>query len=91
MKKFFFIFTEESHNWAIITRDPDKPSYLIDTNEYLIIKNNKIIITDPGGIEIFPSVVSTISTELNPMNIDYIFKHNNHILHVNSRINLNND
>ncbi|MBP9888454.1 MAG: MBL fold metallo-hydrolase [Leptospiraceae bacterium] len=73
MKKIYSLYTEESHTWAMITRDPDKPHYLIDTNEYLIIKNDQMIITDPGGIEIFPAVVSTLSTEYNPQNIQYIF------------------
>lgn len=73
MKKVFAIHTEEDHVWLMITRDPDKPDYLIDTNEYLIIKNNKAIITDPGGIEIFPAVVSSLSNEINPKNIEFIF------------------
>ncbi len=73
MKKFHYIYSEGDHKWGIIARDPDKPSYLIDTNEYVINKNEKLILTDPGGIEIFPSVLSSLSTEANPTNIEYIF------------------
>ncbi|MCB1191117.1 MAG: MBL fold metallo-hydrolase [Leptospiraceae bacterium] len=73
MKKFEYIFTEGDHKWAVVSRDPDKANHIIDTNEYLILDNNEIIITDPGGVEIFPSVFSSISREINPKNIKYIF------------------
>jgi len=73
LKKFQYIYSEGDHKWGIISRDPEKPSYLIDTNEYVICKGNKLIITDPGGIEIFPSVITSISTEQNPIDIEYIF------------------
>ena len=73
MKKFQYIYSEGDHKWGIIARDPEKPNYLIDTNEYVIVKNEKLILTDPGGIEIFPSVLSSLSTEANPVNIEYIF------------------
>lgn len=73
MKKFEYIYTQGNHKWAIISRDPERASHLIDTNEFLILDNNEAIITDPGGIEIFPSVFSSISREINPKNIKYIF------------------
>ena len=57
MKKTEVIFESESHKWIMITRDPSKLSYVIDTNEYLIInKEQKGFLIDPGGLEIFPVV-----------------------------------
>ena len=73
MKKFQYIYTEGNHKWGIISRDPNKPGHLIDTNEYVICNGNKLIMTDPGGIEIFPSVITSLSTEQNPVEIEYIF------------------
>lgn len=73
MKKFEYIFTDRNHKWAIISRDPEKAHHVIDTNEFLILDGEDAIITDPGGIEIFPSVFSSISREINPKNIKYIF------------------
>ena len=73
MKKFEYIFQNGAHKWAVIARDPDKPNYLIDTNEYLVINGDKAILTDPGGSEIFPEVFSTISAYYNPLNIESIF------------------
>ena len=44
-----------------LARDPDKPGYLIDTNEYLATDGGQGLLTDPGGMEIFPAVFSAIS------------------------------
>lgn len=59
--------------WAVIARDPDKANYLIDTNEYLVIDGQEAMLTDPGGMEIFPEVFSAISEAYNPLNINSIF------------------
>lgn len=73
MKKFQYIYTEGSHKWAIITQDPERADYLIDTNEYVLEKDENFLLTDPGGIEIFPAVFSSLSAELTPNNLRYIF------------------
>jgi flavorubredoxin len=74
MKKNEVIYESESHKWIMITRDPNKLSYVIDTNEYLIVNNeNKGIILDPGGLEIFPVVFSSISRDFSPDDITQIF------------------
>jgi flavorubredoxin len=73
MKIIKYIYTNGDHKWAVIAKDPEKASYLIDTNEYVIIKSDKMILLDPGGMEVFPSVLSALSTELDPRNIQYIF------------------
>ena len=74
MKKIETIYESNSHKWAIITRDPSRESYVIDTNEYLIInQDNNGILLDPGGLEIFPMVFSSISKEFRPENITHIF------------------
>ncbi|MBR7800701.1 MBL fold metallo-hydrolase [Undibacterium fentianense] len=73
MKKYQTIFEQGDHQWAVITRDPEKPDYLIDTNEYLVIQGDKAILTDPGGMEIFPEVFSAINTEFDARNILALF------------------
>ena len=40
---------------------PDKPGFIIDTNEYLIASGDIICYCDPGGMEVFPAVFSAIS------------------------------
>lgn len=73
MKKAQTIFQNGEHVWRVIARDPEKPDFLIDTNEYLISYNGKSLLTDPGGMEIFPSVFSAISSVTNPENIEALF------------------
>lgn len=73
MKKLNFIYQSGNHIWAVIARDPEKADYLIDTNEYLVISGDEAVLTDPGGMEIFPAVFSAISEAYNPLNIKSIF------------------
>ncbi len=74
MKKFAYIYESGEHKWAMTARDPDKPGYLIDTNEYLVCNGeDDTLLTDPGGMEIFPAVFSSISTGINPDSIKQIF------------------
>lgn len=73
MKKVSYIYEDGDHKWAVVARDPEKPDCLIDTNEYLVINGEEAILTDPGGMEIFPAVFSAISAEANPESIKWIF------------------
>ena len=50
MKKITTIYEDGEHKWYIVARDPEKPDYLIDTNEYLITSSEGALLTDPGGI-----------------------------------------
>lgn len=73
MKKVQNIFKDGDHKWDVVARDPDKPKYIIDTNEYLISKDNEALITDPGGMEIFPAVFSAVTEATDASNIKNIF------------------
>lgn len=55
------IYEDENITWYFMGRDPQKPQSIIDTNEYLIVSNNEAILLDPGGIEVFPSVLTCVS------------------------------
>ena len=73
MKKTHVIYEDGDHRWLAIARDPDKQGFLIDTNEYLVLNGEHALLTDPGGMEIFPAVFSAISTEFDPRNIQWLF------------------
>jgi len=73
LKKIHYIYEEGDHKWAAIARDPNKRNYLIDTNEYLVIDGDEMLLTDPGGMEIFPAVFSAISTDFDPHDITALF------------------
>lgn len=73
MKAMHTIFEDGAHKWYAIARDPDRPDYLIDTNEYLVAAGDDAILLDPGGCEVFPAVFSALSTRFDPRRVSKIF------------------
>ncbi len=73
MKKATIIYQSGHHQWIAIARDPEKPNYLIDTNEYLITDGTTALLTDPGGSEIFPKVFAAICEAFDPAKIGALF------------------
>lgn len=59
--------------WSVVARDSDRPSHLIDTNEYLVFAGDVGLLTDPGGQEIFPAVFSAVNDVCDPRRITHIF------------------
>jgi flavorubredoxin len=55
------LYNEGDCKWVVFGRDPQKNNQIIDTNEYLILVNDEGILLDPGGIEIFPSVLTAVT------------------------------
>ncbi len=49
---------EGRHQWVVFGRDPDKPEKIIDTNQFLVATPSRAVILDPGGIEIFSSMLA---------------------------------
>ena len=54
------IIYEDRHKWIAFGRDPDKPDAIIDTNQYMIVDDNRSFLMDPGGIEIFSSMLAAV-------------------------------
>ncbi|MGZ5008634.1 MAG: oxygen-binding di-iron domain-containing protein [Methylobacter sp.] len=73
MKKATIIFQSGKHQWIAVARDPERPNYLIDTNEYLITDGTTALLTDPGGSEIFSMVFAAICETLDPERIKALF------------------
>ncbi|MCE1185765.1 MAG: MBL fold metallo-hydrolase, partial [Rhodocyclales bacterium] len=73
MKQAHCIYQNDDHRWLAIARDPGKPGYIIDTNEYVVVHGDEALLCDPGGIEIFPAVFSALSAECNPTQLAGIF------------------
>ena len=73
MKKAVVLSDGSGCRWSVIARDPERPSHLIDTNEYLINAGEMTMLTDPGGQEIFPAVFSALSEICDPRTITHIF------------------
>lgn len=73
MKTIRVIYEDGAHKWFAIVRDPNRPGYLVDTNEYLVVSGEDAILVDPGGSEVFPAVFSALSTQYDPRKINKIF------------------
>lgn len=73
MKQARVIYQDGDHKWWAIARDPARPDYLIDTNEYLVTDGQHSLLADPGGMEVFPAVFSAISAECDPSSIGHLF------------------
>ncbi|MDP1773672.1 MAG: MBL fold metallo-hydrolase [Methylobacter sp.] len=73
MKKATIIYQSGQHQWIAVARDPERPNYLIDTNEYLITDGTTALLTDPGGSEIFSTVFAAICETFDPAKIGVLF------------------
>jgi flavorubredoxin len=73
MKKATVIYQSGQHQWIAVARDPERPNYLIDTNEYLISDGTTALLTDPGGSEIFSTVFAAICEAYDPADIGVLF------------------
>lgn len=73
MKTCKVIHEQGDHRWLVVARDPARPGYLIDTNEYLVVHRDAAILCDPGGSEVFPAVFSAISAVIDPNRIQALF------------------
>lgn len=51
---------DERHQWFAFGRDPGKPEKIIDTNQYMVKSGDRVLLMDPGGIEIFAPMLSAI-------------------------------
>lgn len=66
------LYEDGSVCWYVFARDASKPSRIIDTNEYVIVCDGEALILDPGGAEIFPTVLTAVS---NAVQINQIKKY----------------
>jgi flavorubredoxin len=73
MKTFDILYQDGDHRWGVISRDPEKAGYIVDTNEYLIAQGDTGMLLDPGGSEIFPAVFSALTKGFDPTHIRYVF------------------
>jgi len=71
--KCFPIFQKGDHQWFVFGQDPDRPEYIIDTNQVVIQSGNQALLCDPGGLEVFPAMMAAL-TEVMPIdNVRHIF------------------
>lgn len=67
------LFSQGEHRWVMFARDPLKPEKIIDTNQYMIVNRQQAILLDPGGIEMFSSMLSSVVKVVPIEHIKYLF------------------
>lgn len=67
------LFKDGQHRWVMFARDPDKPEKIIDTNQYMIVHRDNAILLDPGGIELFSSMLGCVVKEVPIEKITHLF------------------
>jgi flavorubredoxin len=58
--KAISLYQKGNHQWLCFGRDHDRDERIIDTNQYMILNNGQSIILDPGGIEIFSQMLTSV-------------------------------
>jgi flavorubredoxin len=58
------LYSNRDHRWFAFGQDPDKPEGVIDTNQIVIASGTEVMLLDPGGVEIFPSMVAALTSRL---------------------------
>lgn len=67
------IYEGPTHKWVMFGRDPDCPEKIIDTNQYMVISGDEAIVLDPGGVELFAPMLSSILKYVELEQIKYLF------------------
>lgn len=49
-----------SYQWIMYGRDKNKPSNIIDTNQYIIRTAKRCLVLDPGGVELFAPMLAAV-------------------------------
>lgn len=61
------------HQWIYFGRDPEKPEKIIDSNQFMVIHNQHAILLDPGGIELFAPMLSSVVKHIPLEQITQVF------------------
>ncbi len=49
-----------AYQWIMYARDANKPDKIIDTNQYIVRTNNRCLLLDPGGVELFAPMLAAV-------------------------------
>ncbi len=67
------IFREGSHRWLAFGQDPARPDNVIDTVQYAVCNGSSVMLLDPGGMEVFPTMIAALTAELPIEQVGHIF------------------
>jgi len=67
------LFESKNHTWLMFGRDDEKSDVIIDTNQYMVVSRNNTLLMDPGGIELFSSMLAAVIKQVPAEKITHIF------------------
>jgi flavorubredoxin len=67
------IYDGPHHQWFMFGRDPDKPESIIDTNQYMIRTSKNALLMDPGGMELFSSMLASVVKQIPVDQLTHLF------------------
>ena len=70
--KAYFLNQNNKNRWLILGHDVERPINVADTNNVVIMSGKEGSLIDPGGLEVFPKVLSTVNLSLPIRNIKNI-------------------
>jgi flavorubredoxin len=73
MMRCFTLFAEGAHRWLVFGQDPNRPKAAVDTNQVAICTEESAMLLDPGGIEVFPAVMSALVHEVDMASMRHLF------------------
>lgn len=73
MKRYHILYEKGDCKWTVLYHGSTDTSGLLDSNEYMITYAGKHLLLDPGGLAVFPSILSSLVQLIDPKDIEAIF------------------
>lgn len=66
------VFRDGNKAWVVCGQDPNKSPDVVDSNQVVVRAGDEAVLVDPGGVEIFSSVLSAVKREASIAQIRHI-------------------
>lgn len=67
------IYRNGAHRWLAFGQDPARPDNIVDTTQYAVCTGKSVMLIDPGGMEVFPTMIAAVTRELAVEDVRHIF------------------
>jgi flavorubredoxin len=67
------IYRNGAHRWLAFGQDPARPDNIVDTTQYAVCSSKAVVLLDPGGMEVFPTMIAAVTRELAVEDIRHLF------------------
>lgn len=67
------IYKKGDHAWLVFGQDKAKPGNIVDTNQIVVRGGDSVILLDPGGMEVFPPMLSALTEHVPIEHVRHLF------------------